>query len=676
MKKVYFITGTDTGVGKTVASAVLGVLLQKSGLKVAYLKPVQCGGADTKVVKRILDLPEPLVELNPYFLQEPLSPHLALSRAGIKFSRPKILAALNALQDRYDVVLVEGAGGLMVPIDRDYLMVDLARDVGAPVVVVARLGLGTINHTLLTVEQARMKGLDVAGVIFNSVSRKSGGIPEKNNPLAVESLGRVPVLGTIPFLPALNRQKIIGSGASVDVRRLVVNSETPSPTHYQKLDRKYLWHPFTQMKDWLNEEPLVIDEGRGVWLRDTHGRKYIDGVSSLWVNVHGHGNTAIDAAVQRQIGRLGHSTMLGLSNKPAVQLAEKLVKIAPAGLERVFYSDNGSTAVEVAIKMAYQYWQNQGRRKKTMIAHLENSYHGDTIGSVSVGGIGLFHEVYKKLVVKTLQMDFPDCYRAPRGKKYPEYAFEYVSRMEKVFRQRHDEIAAFVVEPLVQGAAGMIMWPKGILRRMRDICRRYDIIFIADEVATGFGRTGKMFACEHEHVRPDILCVAKGLTGGYLPLAATLTTRRVFEGFLFPYEDQKTFFHGHTYTGNPVCCAAALANLEVFSREKTLQHLQPKIKHLSRRLAEFCDLEHVGDVRQRGFMVGIELVRDRKTKAPFPWEKRVGVRVCQKVRERGVILRPLGNVIVLMPPLPITVGELDKLLDVTKWAIEEATGDK
>jgi len=439
------------------------------------------------------------------------------------------------------------------------------------------------------------------------------------------------------------------------------------------LDKQYVWHPFTQMQDWLKSEPLVIDEARGVWLKDTAGRRYIDGVSSLWVNVHGHGKKEIKRGDPPAVGEARPFDDAGLSNTPAVRLAEQLVQIAPRGLEKVFYSDNGSTAVEVAIKMAYQYWQNQGRVKKTKIAHLANSYHGDTLGSVSVGGMDLFHKVYRKLIVKTISVDFPDCYRAPAGKKFPDYAFECVDRMEKMFRHQRHEIAAFVAEPIVQGAAGMIMWPKGILRRMAEICRANDILFIADEVATGFGRTGKMFACEHENVSPDFMCLAKGITGGYLPLAATLSTKKVFDGFVFPYKDQKTFFHGHTYTGNPLCCAPALANLEIFEKERTIQKLQPKIKYLAKRLKEFYRLPHVGDVRQRGFMVGIELVRDKKAKEPYPWEDRVGARVCEEVRKHGVILRPLGNVIVLMPPLSISMTELDQLLDVTKWAIERVT---
>jgi adenosylmethionine-8-amino-7-oxononanoate aminotransferase len=430
------------------------------------------------------------------------------------------------------------------------------------------------------------------------------------------------------------------------------------------------------MQDWLTEDPLVIDRARGPYLIDTEGNRYLDGTSSLWVNVHGHSHKSIDRAVKDQVSRLSHSTMLGLSNTPAVTLAKKLVEIAPKGLKKVFYSDNGSTSVEIAIKMAYQYWQNSGEVKKKDIMHLANSYHGDTLGSVSVGGIDLFHKVYRGLIFKTIRVGFPDCYRSPDGKTYPDYAFECLKKFEQTLKDQNEHIAAFIVEPIVQGAAGMIVWPQGILRRMFDLCQEYDVIFIADEVATGFGRTGKMFACEHEGVTPDILCLAKGITGGYLPLAATLTTKKIFDGFCFDYEEQKTFFHGHTYTGNPLCCAAAIASLEVFRKEKILGKLQPKIKFLSQRLKVFYNLSHVGDVRQKGFMVGIELVEDRKTKDPYPWKEKVGIRICREARDKGVILRPLGNVIVLMPPLAMTIKELDKLLDVTYRAIEQITEKK
>lgn len=669
MKRVFFITGTDTQVGKTTAAFVLAALLQNRGVNVGVMKPVQCGGDDAAFLKKSLQLNDPLETINPCFVKEPLSPHLAFKRAKSKFNKEKVLTAFQTLKDKYDVLLVEGAGGLLVPLSETYFAADLIRDLKAEVILVSRLGLGTINHTLLTIEQAREKGLPLAGVIFSDTQNKKG-IPEKTNPGEIKKLAQVKVIGTIPFLKSFTKETVVRTCRSkINLNALL---KKPILTTLSKLpdwDKKYVWHPFTQMKDWANQEPLVIDRAEGNYLIDIKGDRYLDGVSSLWVNVHGHRKHEIDRALKQQINRLSHSTLLGLSNTPSIELAKKLVEIAPKGLEKVFYSDNGSTAVEVAIKMAYQYWQNTGQTKKRKLLHLANSYHGDTLGSVSVGGIDLFHHVYRDLVFETVKIDFPDMYRAPKGEKYPEYAFKCVEKFKKLIQRENGKIACLVVEPLVQGAAGMIVWPPGILKTLSDICRKYDILLIADEVATGFGRTGKMFACEHENVAPDMLCLAKGITGGYLPLAATLTTKKIFDGFIFPYAQQKTFFHGHTYTGNPLACTAALVNIQIFEKERLLEKIKPKIKYLSRRLKMLYNLPRVGDIRQKGLMVGIELVENRAAKKAFDWKERIGIKVCEKVRERGIILRPLGNVIVLMPPLSITKEEIDHLVETVAWAV-------
>jgi len=670
--KAYFVTGTDTDVGKTVVTFALGVLLKNKGLDVGVMKPIQCAGQDASFLKKNLGLEDSLKSINPYFAPDPVSPHVAFKRQKKKININKIIATFKDLSKRHDVLLVEGAGGLLVPIKDNYLVADLIKDLDLDLIIVSRLGLGTINHTLLTISQARQNGIKVKGVLFNQASSLKPGIPEKTNPDAIRKCGNVSVLGTIPFLRNINSKEVLKKcKENVDVNRLLKTSSARRTKELKEWDKEYVWHPFTQMQDWLKEEHLVIDQADGCYLIDTQGNRYLDGVSSLWVNVHGHRNKKISQAICNQTKKLNHSTLLGLASTPSVELAKRLVEITPHGLDKVFYSDSGSTAVEIALKMSYQYWQNIGQKHKKDIVHISNSYHGDTLGSVSVGGIDLFHKVYRNLIFKSVGVDFPDCYRAPRGKEYPDYAFECVDKIEEIFKKSHETIASFIVEPIVQGAGGMIVWPKGILKRLAELCKRYNILLIADEVATGFGRTGKMFACEHEGVTPDLMCLAKGITGGFLPLAATLTTKKLFEGFLFDYKEKKTFFHGHTYTGNPLCCAAALANVEVFKKEKTLQKLQSKIEFVRKRLEDFSELRYVGDVRQKGFMVGIELVKDRRTKEPFPWGKKVGVRVCQKVREKGVILRPLGNVVVLMPPLTITKKELKYLLDVTCHAIKE-----
>jgi adenosylmethionine-8-amino-7-oxononanoate aminotransferase len=450
---------------------------------------------------------------------------------------------------------------------------------------------------------------------------------------------------------------------------------TAKAAHLEKLDKTHIWHPFTQMRDWEKEPQIIIESGKGSTVTDVNGKQYIDGVSSLWVAVHGHRKKEIDAAVSVQLKKIAHSTMLGLSNVPAVLLAEKLVNLAPKGLSKVFYSDSGSTAVEIALKIAFQYWQQKGPKykAKTRFISLKEAYHGDTIGSVSVGGIDLFHQIYKPLLFTSYKIESPYCYRCSLGKTCRDCGMACLTRAEKVIRKYHRESAALIIEPLVQGAAGMLMQPRGYLRMIRELCTKYNILMIADEVATGFGRTGKMFACEHEGVRPDILCMAKGITGGYLPLAATVTTEDIYRAFLGEYRELRTFFHGHTYTGNPLACAAAIANLYLFAREHTLKKLRPKIAFLSKELERFKKLKHVGEIRQKGFMVGMELVRNKKTKEAYSLEQKMGINVVVECRRQGLIIRPLGSVIVLMPPLSISMQELKRMIEIVYRAVKTVT---
>ncbi|NOZ01735.1 MAG: adenosylmethionine--8-amino-7-oxononanoate transaminase, partial [Deltaproteobacteria bacterium] len=374
-----------------------------------------------------------------------------------------------------------------------------------------------------------------------------------------------------------------------------------------------------------------------------------------------------------QLDRVAHSTLLGLANVPSIELARELVSISPASLTRVFYSDSGSTAVEVAIKMAFQYWRQQGEEGRTRFACLADAYHGDTIGSVSVGGIDLFHAMYRPLLFETVRIPSPYCYRCPIGMDRATCSMECADQAANVIHEHAGELAALVMEPLVQGAAGMIVHPDGFLRRVARACRDSGVLLILDEVATGFGRTGRMFACDHEGVQPDIMALAKGITGGYLPLAATLVADKVFDGFLGEFQSRRTFFHGHTYTGNPLACAAALGNLEVFRRHRVLEHAAGLGRRLESSLSRFLEIEHVGDVRVRGTMAGIELVRDAETKEPFDPALRVGHRVCMEARRHGAILRPLGDVVVLMPPLAMDPDQLDRLARITRESIIAAT---
>lgn len=436
----------------------------------------------------------------------------------------------------------------------------------------------------------------------------------------------------------------------------------------QALDKKFIWHPFTQMKDWAQTNPLIIEKGSGAYLEDTEGKRYLDGVSSLWVNVHGHHQKDLDRAVIRQLNKIAHTTLLGLASPPSIELASKLIEIAPKGLSKVFYSDSGSTAVEIALKMAYQYWRQKdanSQRQKFITFH--EAYHGDTLGSVSVGGIELFHDTFRPLLFDVLRLPSPYHFSFSGGIE------ELIAIMEKEVSEAKSKFIGIVMEPLIQGAAGMLTHPKGFLKAVRQFCDRHDLLLIADEVATGFGRTGKMFACEHENVTPDIMAVAKGITGGYLPLAATLAKEKIYEAFLGEHSDLKTFFHGHTYTGNALACSVALESLRLFDKNHLLKKIQSNVLYLEKNLKKFLELPHVLEVRQCGTMIGIHLVKDKEKREEYALSEKIGMHVCQKIRDYGVILRPLGNVIILMPPLAIQRKELDQLLKAAYQAIQDIT---
>lgn len=470
----------------------------------------------------------------------------------------------------------------------------------------------------------------------------------------------------------------------------------PTRDELFRWDREIVWHAFTQMAEY---QPLVIESAHGCTLVDIDGREYLDGTASLWCNLHGHRHPRLDAALREQLDRVAHVTNLGMSNPMTIELAKRLVDIAPTGLNHVFFSDDGATAVEVALKMALQYWRQRPdpRPEKTVYIALGDAYHGDTLGSVSVGGVERFHAMFEPLLFEVIRLPLPKQNRRSTKvdlellakvsegesldlvqvvKEFEEEAsLQYhLTILEHVLETNHQRLAAMVIEPLVQCAAGMVMHPAGYLRGVRELCTKYDVLLIADEVAVGFGRTGKMFACEHENVSPDFLCLAKGITGGYMPLAATLTTDEIWKAFLGTYAESKTFFHGHTYGGNPLGAAVALANLKIFEEERTLEQVQPKISRLKEHLNRIAKHPHVGDVRQCGLIAGVELVRDKAAKEPYPWEERRGWQVCEAALAEGVLIRPLGNVVVILPPLAISLDELDRICAAVERGIEKATG--
>jgi adenosylmethionine-8-amino-7-oxononanoate transaminase len=452
-----------------------------------------------------------------------------------------------------------------------------------------------------------------------------------------------------------------------------------------RLDHKFVWHPFTQMRDWLRREPIIIASGRGAVLRDVHGREYLDANSSIWTNLHGHAHLKINAAIKRQLGKIAHSSALGFANEPASLLAERLVKVAKLSnskskvrnpkLTKVFFSDDGSTALEVGLKLAYVYARRIGRSRPKFLS-LEGAYHGDTVGAVGLGHIDLFHKAYSGLLFKTDRVMAPYCYRCPFNRARPERAdardyrkcnHECLGLVEKKFaaaKRRGNSYSAFVVEPLMQGAAGMIPQPRGWLRSAAEIARGHGAQIIADEVMTGFGRTGgnSLFASHQEGVQPDFLAMAKGLTGGYLPMAATLTTPAVFEAFLGDYAEFKTFFHGHSFTANQLGAAAALASLDLLQGRDSLRAREKMERALREELQSLWVLPNVGDMRQVGLAAGVELVRDWRTRRPFDLREQAGIRVCDAMARRGVLTRPIGNVIVLMPPYCATPAQIARMV--------------
>ena len=435
-------------------------------------------------------------------------------------------------------------------------------------------------------------------------------------------------------------------------------------------DKSFLWHPFTQMQDWEKESICVIARGQGVYLIDTDGNRYLDGISSMWTNVHGHNHPRLNAALTAQIEKISHSTLLGFSNIPAIQLAKRLVEITPPGLNRTFFSDNGSTAVEIALKIAHQYWRHCGQENRSKFVHLDQAYHGDTLGAVSVGGIDLFHQTFAPLTFSSISTPTPNAYK---GHLAEENRDRCLDLLDQILTRHQGQISGIIVEPLVQGAGGMIIHPTGFLKGVEQLARKYDVLLIVDEVMTGLGRTGQMWACQREQVEPDILCSAKGLTAGYLPLAATLTTEKIYTAFLGEYAELKTFFHGHSFTGNQLGATVALANLELFDTPDFFSQLENKIAYFQQRLQEFHTLDYVGNLRSIGLIAAFELMSDKRKQIEFPFEQKAGIRVCRSALKKGVILRPLVNTIVLMPPLSITTSEIDLLIDGV-WSAVNQTG--
>jgi len=438
-------------------------------------------------------------------------------------------------------------------------------------------------------------------------------------------------------------------------------------------DLSVLWHPCSQMKDHETFPLIPIKSGKGVWLEDFNGHHYLDAISSWWVNLFGHANPRINAAIKEQLDTLEHVLLAGFSHEPAITLAERLVELSPAKLKRCFFADNGSSAVEVALKMSFHYWRNRGQTDKTRFISLSNSYHGETLGALAVGDVALYKDTYGPLLMETITVPSPDCFNREPGESCRDYSERQFSHMEQALAKHHQQTCAVIVEPLVQCAGGMRMYDPIYLERLRQACDRYDVHLIADEIAVGFGRTGTLFACEQANISPDFMCLSKGLTGGYLPLSVTLTSDDIYAAFYDDYENMTAFLHSHSYTGNPLGCSAALATLDIFASDNVIANNHTLASIMTESTQHFSDHPHIAEVRQHGMILAMEMVQNKASKTPYPWQQRRGLRVYQHALEQGVLLRPLGNVIYFMPPYVISPEQIQQLADVAWQGIELAT---
>lgn len=446
---------------------------------------------------------------------------------------------------------------------------------------------------------------------------------------------------------------------------------------FQIKDLKYIWHPCSQMKDYEELPPIVIDRGKGCYLYDVEGNSYLDCISSWWTNIFGHSNDRINRAVKKQLEEIEHVIFAHFSNKPAVELAERLTSIAPKGLKKVFFSDNGSSAVEIALKMSFQYHQQTGKTKKVRFAALQDAYHGETLGALSVGDLDLYSNIYKPLLLNTLRVEAPDCYRCKYDKKRSNCNAECFEAMEEALEKHHEELSAIIVEPMVQGAAGMKIYSPLYLKKLRKACDFYDVHIIADEIAVGFGRTGEMFACNHADITPDIMCLSKGISAGYMPMSVVMTTENIYNAFYDEFSTLKAFVHSHTYAGNAMACAIACESLNIFKEENVIENNKIKSKFIGELTEERAEgNSFVGDVRQLGMITALELVKDKNTKEKFNWKQRTGYEIYKIALRKGLLLRPIGDVLYFMPPYVIEKKDMQYMIDKCFESIDEYFGEK
>ncbi len=662
--RIVAITGTGTGVGKTVLAAALCAALRRRGMDCRAIKAVATGvppGADAEdavLLGGAMGTAASEAVLATFAL--PRSPLAAAAAEGRELDVEALARSIEAAAAGCDLLLVEGVGGLLVPLAARHTVRDLLRRLDADVVIAALAGLGTINHTALTVEAALGSGLRLIGVVLVDAAGDEPAFVAENAAQIADQCG-VPVLGVLPHLDdATDIDALADAAGALDLSALTA----PRPDASEAVvaaDRRHLWHPFTQTSDWREEAPLVIRSGDGSWLRDEAGHRYLDGISSLWCTVHGHAHPALDRAAREQLGRIAHSTFLGQTHAPGALLAEELAEVAPPGLTRVFYCEAGAAAVEAALRIALLAQRHAGHPERSRFVALGDAYHGDTAGAVSVGRSEPFHTGLDPILFPARTVPSPHLDEAGS-----------LRALSDLLDREGDRVAALIVEPRVQAAAGMLTHSDRWLAEAAALARRHGALLIADEVATGFGRTGDLFASGGAGVAPDILCLGKGLTGGYLPLSAVLTTEELFDRFTAPYAEHRTLYYGHTYTGNPVACAVARASLRLFEEEGTLASARRLAATLAGLLAErVAPMPGVFEIRSRGVMTGIEL---RGGATPLDPALRTGRRVILAARRRGVVVRPLGDVVVLNPPLTMTDVEAEILVSAVAGAIAEVTG--
>jgi adenosylmethionine-8-amino-7-oxononanoate aminotransferase len=664
--RIVAITGTGTGVGKTVLAAALCAALRRRGMDCRAIKAVATGvppGADAEdavLLGGAMGTAASEAVLATFAL--PRSPLAAAAAEGRELDVEALARSIEAAAAGCDLLLVEGVGGLLVPLAARHTVRDLLRRLDADVVIAALAGLGTINHTALTVEAALGSGLRLIGVVLVDAAGDEPAFVAENAAQIADQCG-VPVLGVLPHLDdATDIDALADAAGALDLSALTA----PRPDASEAVvaaDRRHLWHPFTQTSDWREEAPLVIRSGDGSWLRDEAGHRYLDGISSLWCTVHGHAHPALDRAAREQLGRIAHSTFLGQTHAPGALLAEELAEVAPPGLTRVFYCEAGAAAVEAALRIALLAQRHAGHPERSRFVALGDAYHGDTAGAVSVGRSEPFHTGLDPILFPARTVPSPHLDEAGS-----------LRALSDLLDREGDRVAALIVEPRVQAAAGMLTHSDRWLAEAAALARRHGALLIADEVATGFGRTGDLFASGGAGVAPDILCLGKGLTGGYLPLSAVLTTEELFDRFTAPYAEHRTLYYGHTYTGNPVACAVARASLRLFEEEGTLASARRLAATLAGLLAErVAPMPGVFEIRSRGVMTGIEL---RGGATPLDPALRTGRRVILAARRRGVVVRPLGDVVVLNPPLTMTDVEAEILVSAVAGAIAEVTGGR